>query len=60
VTFGRQAARLAGLTGAMFGWRPNEFWAATPEELAALVSAVCSDEAAPPDLKSLMERFPDG
>jgi hypothetical protein len=60
VTFGERAACLAGLAGAMFGWRPGEFWLATPEELASLVGAVRGEEAAPPDLKSLMERFPDG
>ena len=33
------AARLAGLAGAVLGWRPGEFWDATPAELAALLKA---------------------
>jgi hypothetical protein len=60
VSFGERAAHLAGLTGTMFGWRPAEFWSATPEELAALVRVVRGEETPPPDLKSLMEKFPDG
>ncbi len=44
----------------MFGWRPGEFWAATPDELAAMVRAVRGEEPQAFDLKSLMERFPDG
>ena len=33
--FGDAALRLAGLAGLLFGWRPEEFWQATPAELAA-------------------------
>ncbi|HEX4695721.1 phage tail assembly chaperone [Sphingomonas sp.] len=61
--FGRSATRLAGLAGLTFGWPPDTFWAATPAELAALVTAAGGDTADPPDpllVTRLMEMFPDG
>jgi len=33
--FGPGALRLAGLAGQWLQWRPADFWAATPAELAA-------------------------
>lgn len=36
--FGPGALRLAGLAAHLLGWRPAEFWAATPAELAAVLS----------------------
>lgn len=64
-TFAAGAVRLAGLAGVMFGWSPDAFWRATPDELAALVRAVRGEAAtvAPPDgaaIARLMEAFPDG
>lgn len=54
------ATLLAGAAGVLFGWRPDDFWAATPAELAALVRAARGDAAVEPvDLASLIERFPD-
>lgn len=61
--FSEAAARLAGLAGALLGWRPDEFWGATPAELAAVLGVMASGEDAPAssqDLARLMERFPDG
>ena len=62
--FADGAARLAGLAGAIAGWRPDEFWRATPAELAAVIGAIAGDSgAAVPDaaeLRQLMEMFPDG
>ena len=60
--FSDSAARLAGLAGLLLGWRPEEFWAATPAELAAVLGAAASGEApaSSGDLARLMERFPDG
>jgi hypothetical protein len=60
--FGAGAARLAGLAGALLGWRPCEFWGATPAELATILTAL-----APPDegaanantITRLKEVFPD-
>lgn len=61
--FAAVATRLSGMTGAILGWRPHEFWAATPAELAAILAALAPPVVAPPtaaDLDRLKERFPDG
>ena len=61
--FAASAARLAGLAGAMFGWSPAAFWAATPAELASVVAVLVGDEAPPGDaamVARLREAFPDG
>lgn len=57
--FGPGAARLAGLAARMFGWLPDQFWLATPAELAAALSPY-RDESGEPlardDLTRMMER----
>lgn len=61
--FTKSATRLAGLTGAVLSWRPDEFWAATPAELTAIFDALTPPTEAPPtrdDLNRLQEQFPDG
>ena len=61
--FSEAAARLAGLAGALLGWRPGEFWAATPAELAAILAALTGEGEQPltsRDLTRLKEMFPDG
>lgn len=61
--FSHGAAALAGLVGALLGWRPGEFWDATPDELAGVVRALMPEgEAAlaSTDLARLKEMFPDG
>lgn len=63
--FADHAARLSGQVCALLGWRPAEFWAATPAELAAIIAALAGDvEAAhPPDpglVAQLMKEHPDG
>lgn len=60
--FSEAAGRLAGLAGALLGWRPEEFWRATPAELGAVLGAMAGaagEAASRPDLERLMERFPD-
>ena len=60
--FGEAAARLAGLAGALLGWRPDEFWRATPAELGTVLETMLGPEAeaaSRSDLERLMERFPD-
>jgi uncharacterized phage protein (TIGR02216 family) len=61
--FSEAAARLAGFAGALLGWRPDEFWRATPAELAAILAAMAGEAPAavsPADLARLKEMFPDG
>lgn len=64
--FAARAAALAGIAGALVGWRPDEFWRATPAELEAVLAALAGPAAAtssPPDrltIAALKEQFPDG
>ncbi len=61
--FAHAAGRLAGQAGAVLGWSPDAFWAATPVELAAVVAAIAGEAADPPDMATierLREAFPDG
>ena len=56
------AARLAGLAGALLGWRPDEFWKATPAELAAVLAALSPEVEAGlsrDELERLRGLFPD-
>ena len=59
--FGEAAARLASAASALLGWRPDEFWNATPAELALALNA--GNEAAevpdPETIEALLRRFPD-
>ncbi|WP_294137609.1 phage tail assembly chaperone [Sphingobium sp.] len=41
--FAQGAARLAGVAGWLLGWRPDEFWRATPAELAVVLRAARGD-----------------
>jgi uncharacterized phage protein (TIGR02216 family) len=56
------ACRLAGQTALTLGWRPDDFWNATPAELASIVAALSggSEAADAQTLSNLMEQFPDG
>lgn len=45
--FADAAGRLAGMASLIVGWRPEEFWRATPAELGA-VAALLAGEAAQP------------
>ena len=61
-TFGASAERLAGAAAMLLGWRPDEFWTATPRELATALGGA-SDGGEPPEratIDALMARFPDG
>ena len=59
--FGDSAARLSSVASAFLGWRPDEFWGATPAELAlALQTPADMAEAPGPNLiEELKRRFPD-
>jgi len=59
--FGEAAARLFGAASALLGWRPDEFWGATPRELAdALQPQRGIGESPDPNIiEALLRRFPD-
>jgi len=62
VLFSDGAGRLAGLAGAVLGWRPNAFWRATPAELACVLKAVLGEGeegVSAADLARLRAMFPD-
>ena len=63
MTFADAARRLAGQAALLFGWRPHEFWNATPAELAAIFAAL-GDVRTPAvnreTLTALLERDADG
>lgn len=59
------ATRLAGQAMLLFGWRPAEFWAATPADLEMALRALAGADAPDAGLDSaaltmMMEAFPDG
>jgi hypothetical protein len=59
--FGDAATRLWGAASTLLGWRPQEFWDATPTELATALNPT-SDVADFLDLATIEElkrRFPD-
>ncbi len=61
--FAENAARLAGFSGAILGWRPDEFWNATPAELSQIMTALSPDTDVAADaavLSKLQDLFPDG
>ncbi len=57
------ATLLAGLAGALLGWRPPEFWAATPAELATALAPFQEPAVQAPDpatIARLLTENPDG
>lgn len=63
MSFAECAARLAGQAAIMGGWRPDEFWRATPSELHAIIAALLPPEADPlgrDAFDRLKGQFPDG
>lgn len=62
MTFADVAAQLAARTALTLGWRPDDFWNATPAELLGILQAMTGDGEAPPSpdiINRLMTRFPD-
>jgi uncharacterized phage protein (TIGR02216 family) len=64
-TFSAGAGRLAGVAAWLLGWRPDEFWRATPDELAAVMAAARGEAGVVEgvdggDLARLLAAFPDG
>lgn len=63
MTFTEHASRLGGHCAWILGWRPADFWNATPLELSGILDVATSTCTAPPvssELQKLMELFPDG
>ncbi len=60
--FADAAERAGGIACALLGWRPSEFWAATPSELAMALGGGRSEAEAlgSAELARLREAFPDG
>ena len=61
--FADGAARLAGLIPRALGWRPGDFWDATPAELAAILSSGEAGADEPlnrTELDRMLEREADG
>ena len=59
--FGYSALRLCGAAGLLLGWRPDEFWGATPAELAVAMQISTASPEAPDQAKieQLRRQFPD-
>ena len=65
--FAAVALQMMVLMARAFGWRPDEFWSATPEEAGLLLASLAAVEAAGgdgrgvarADLRRMMEAFPD-
>jgi len=64
--FSKIAEKLSAVAAHVLGWSPDQFWQATPQELATIFSAaedVHGKIAAPLDdieLQKLKEEYPDG
>jgi len=59
-SFGAQALALAGVAARLLGWRPDEFWRATPAELAGALNEEQFEPVAGDELERLRRQFPDG
>jgi len=62
-SFAAGAARLAGLVPRLLAWRPDDFWNATPAELAAIFATEEPPGGTPlsrGELNALIERDRDG
>lgn len=62
MTFTDAAKRLGAQCALHLGWRPDDFWNATPTELSTILSAVHENDEAPAvaaDTQRLLVLFPD-
>ncbi len=62
--FAGSATLLLGVTARVLGWRPDDFWAATPADVAAVLAGWGAEEEAGgvdrAGLAMMMEQCPDG
>jgi hypothetical protein len=56
-SFGETALRWANLAAQVLGWRPAEFWAATPTELATALRPLDEHSALPPPSREAIARM---
>jgi hypothetical protein len=57
--FAQGAARLSGLVPRLLGWRPADFWEATPAEIASVLGALepaAGEPLSRSEFERLMER----
>lgn len=61
MTFTQLAAQMAGQVALLLGWRPDDFWNATPAELTTILSVMSPavDGVDAIMLQHLMKEFPD-
>ena len=62
-TFAETARQLAGTLCRLLGWRPADFWAATPAEIASILRTDDSDPGTSlsrGELEALMEQDGNG
>ena len=61
MTFAEAARAAARVAAALAGWRPDDFWSATPADLRTALGLDLADEAPgdTPLLTRLLEAFPD-
>ena len=57
--FGDAASRLCGFAARLLGWRPDEFWSATPAELASALQGDAPAAIESDEISALLARFPD-
>ena len=61
---GEAAIILLGLMARVAGWRPDEFWAATPADVRAVMAGWAEADVGASferaALAAMMEQFPDG
>lgn len=62
--FARSARHLGGDAALLLGWRPNEFWSATPADLLIALEPLRAMGRTggmdPATMHNLQEQFPDG
>jgi hypothetical protein len=56
-SFGEAALRWANLAAQVLGWRPAEFWAATPAELATALRPLDETTSLPPPSREAIARM---
>lgn len=55
--FGDAAMRWGALAARLLGWRPDEFWNATPTELAMALAAPDDPTTPPPPSREMIARM---